>query len=134
MTNVRTFPIQSMIELKPRFRAAYEIAQWFLQTGKPVELKIVERKSKRSIEQNKRLWAILRWMAANIWIDGQLFSDVVWHEQCKRNFIGMEEIKLPDGSIFLQGISTTTLSVAEFGYYMTQIEAWCANQGYEVAA
>ena len=92
------------------------------------ELVIRPFKSKRSVDQNRRYWKLLREVSAVVWLDGRQYSDAVWHEWFKRTFIGCEE--LPDGDV--KGISSTTLSVEQFGEYMTQIEAWCAEQGYQV--
>ncbi|MFD2404886.1 recombination protein NinB [Azorhizophilus paspali] len=87
-------------------------------------------KSKRSIDQNRRYWALLRELSAVAWVDGRRYSDEVWHEQMKRWFIGCEEVRLPGGTAELRGISTTKLSIEEFGDYMTRVEQWAAEQGW----
>ena len=132
--NERSFRVDSMLAIKQRFRAAYDLAEKMLQEGKEIEIKIVERKSKRSIEQNKRYWAMLREISAVYWVDKKQFSDQVWHEYFSGQFIGFNEIVLPGGEKRNQSISTTTLNVAEFGDYMTRIESYCASEGFEVAA
>lgn len=92
--------------------------------GKPLAISVAEHKSKRSIEQNKRLWAILREIEAAAWMDGRQYSQDGWHEFFKRMFIGSEE--LPGGGSI--GISTTTLNVEEFAAYMTRIEVYAATE------
>lgn len=92
--------------------------------GKPLAVTGQEHKTKRSTDQNKRYWAILNEIAANTWLDGRQFSADAWHEFFKGKFIGYEET--PDGRQV--GISTTTLSVADFGDYMTRIEAYAADE------
>lgn len=124
----RLFVVAGLSTLRPRFLAAWNVASELVKAGHPFEIVIRLRKSKRSIEQNKRYWLMLREIAATVWIDGKQFPDEVWHEQFKRWFIGM--IEMPDGSMV--GISTTTLTVGEFGDYMTRIEHWCAEQGFPV--
>lgn len=96
--------------------------------SEPLEIAIRPAKSKRSQEQNKRYWRMLREISAVVWFGGKQYSDQVWHEHFKRTFIGCED--LPSGDV--KGISTTTLNVEQFGEYMTQIEAWCAQEGYQV--
>lgn len=91
--------------------------------GKPLAISVAEHKSKRSIEQNRRLWAILREIEAGAWLGGKQFSADAWHEEFKRKFIGVEE--LPGGGSI--GISTTTLNVEEFAAYMTRIEVYAAT-------
>ncbi len=78
------------------------------------------------------MWALLREVAATVWINGKQFSDEVWHEHFKRQFIGREEITLPSGEVEVRGISTTTLSVEDMGNYMREIERWCVEQGFPV--
>ncbi len=96
----------------------------FADAGKPLQVAITEYKSKRSDDQNKRYWAVLREIAEKAWINGKQYSDEVWHEQMKRQFIGMES--LPSGGHY--GISTTKLSVSEFAEYMTQVEQYAASE------
>lgn len=127
----RTFRIQGAVGLKLAFRNAFELCKQLMQKdGTGYELVIRPLKSKRSIDQNKRYWSLLRELAAVAWVDKRQFDDQVWHEQFKRWFIGCEDVALPDGSTELRGISTTKLSVDEFGTYMTRIEAWAAEQGW----
>jgi hypothetical protein len=128
----RTFVIGMLSTLRPRMVLAYKAAEALVKAGRDVEVIVRQRKSKRSIEQNKRYWALLREVSAAVWVDGRQFSDEVWHEQFRRWFIGIDEIVMPDGEIVMRGISTTTLSVAEFGDYMARIEQWCVEQGYPV--
>lgn len=128
----RVFVIGHLSTLKARFRAAYSVAETMVNAGRDVELVVRERKSKRSTEQNKRYWALLREVSACAWIDGKQYADVTWHEQFKRMFIGLEEIPMPDGTVTMRGISTTTLSVAQMSEYMQRIEHWCVEQGWPV--
>lgn len=92
--------------------------------GKPLAITVAEHKSKRSIEQNKRMWVILRQIEEGAWIDGKQFTQDAWHEEFKRKFIGVEE--LPGGGTV--GISTTSLNVEEFAAYMTRIEVYAATE------
>lgn len=94
----------------------------------PLEIIVRPAKSKRSIDQNARYWRMLREVSAVVWVGGRQYSPEVWHEHFAREFIGCED--LPSGD--RKAISTTTLNVDEFGEYMTQIEAWCAQEGYQV--
>lgn len=90
--------------------------------NRPLAVTVAEHKAKRSVDQNKRYWAILNEIAEGAWIGGRQFSTEAWHEFFRAKFIGYEET--PDGRQI--GISTTTLSVAEFGDYMTRVEAYAA--------
>lgn len=128
MSQDRTFVIGILASLNAKMLLATNAAEALVKAGQAVDVIVRPRKSKRSIEQNKRYWALLREVSATVWVDGRQFSDEVWHEQFRRWFIGM--VDMPDGSMV--GISTTTLSVAEFTDYMTRIEHWCVEQGFPV--
>lgn len=131
MSKERIFRAQSSAGFRAAFTAAWNLARASFPEG-GFELVIRKLKDKRSLDQNKRYWALLREVSAAVWVEGRSYPDTVWHEQFRRWFIGCNEVVLPDGSTEMHGISTTTLSVDEFGQYMTQIEAWCAEQGFPV--
>lgn len=126
----RTFRIQGAAGIKPAFRAAWGLVQGLMRdTGTGYELVLRPLKSKRSIDQNKRYHAMLRELAEVAWIDGRQFSKDAWHEWAKQNLIGWAD--LPGGGRI--GISTTSLSVQEFGDYMTKLEAWAAENGWPIS-
>ncbi len=134
MGNERKFRIQSKAGIELALKNAGNVLNTLVNSDSSkdgYELVIRNYKSKRSTDQNKRYWAMLRLISTNVWIDGRTFNDEVWHEQFRRWFIGCEDIVLPTGTE-TRGISTTTLSVEEFGHYMAQIEQWCAEQGYPI--
>ncbi|MDI1301972.1 MAG: recombination protein NinB [bacterium] len=131
MSTERVWIITDRQTMAARYRACWEICLAMMALG-PVELIIRPRKSKRSIDQNRRLWALNREVAATVWLDGRQFSDQSWHEQFKRWFIGIEEVRMPDGTIEQRGMSTAGLNVGDFSDYMRSVETWCADQGYPV--
>lgn len=123
----RVFRIHEEAGIRSAFVAAWALVPaLFTKAKHGLEVVIRPMKDKRSVAQNRRYWLMLRELAAIAWVNDRLYTDQVWHEQFKRQFIGCEE--LPDGS--LRGISTTSLSVDEFGEYMLQIEQWAAEQGW----
>lgn len=96
--------------------------------GKPLAVTVTEAKSKRSVEQNSRLHALLTEIAEQAWINGQRFTMEAWKEHYKREFLGVEEFALPDGTIEQRGRSTASLSVAEMADFMTRIECHSATE------
>ena len=92
------------------------------QAGKPLGVMVAEHKSKRSNPQNKLYWAVLHQIADHAWVDGKQYSAEAWHEQCKREFIGTEE--LPNGAT--TGISTASLDVAAFSDYIERVMHYAA--------
>jgi hypothetical protein len=109
---------------------AFIKANWAacLTAGEPLRIEVTQRGDKRSAEQNKRYWALLRSISEQAWVDGRQFDSETWHELFRRQYIGTEEINLPDGTRIERGISTTTLSVSEFTSLMDRIEQYAAEQ------
>lgn len=123
----RTFRIQSVEGARIAFKACWDV---FCSSpfGTGFELVLQPLKSKRSLAQNRRWHAMLNQIAADVWIDGRQYSKDAWTEYLKIKFIGF--IDLPGGGKV--GISTTTLSIEEFGDLMTQTEVWAAELGYPI--
>lgn len=109
-------------------QVATVLREFRLQDQDDYELVLRERRKARSVEQNRRYWAIVNEIAQQP-VQGQRFIAEAWHEWFKGKFIGKEEVKLPNGEIYNRPISTTTLDVVQFSEYMTQIEAWAAGHG-----
>ena len=122
----RKFRIQGAAGIRPAFTAAWQLVQQLMRDEGSYELVIRPMKSKRSIEQNKRYHAMLRDLSAVAWLDGRQYGPDAWAEFFKQAFIGWDD--LPGGG--RRGLSTTTLSVQEFGDYMTKIEQWAAENGW----
>lgn len=81
---------------------------------------------KRTQKQNRRYWGngVLAQVAAQAVICDRLYSAESWHEQFKRQFIGVEQ--LPNGEVI--GKSSTGLSTVEFSEFCTQVEAFAAAE------
>lgn len=127
--NTRTFRLQAA-NMRPLFENLFKnIVPQMLSGCADLEIVLRPYKSKRSTEQNKRLWALYRDISENVWVNGRRFDSETWHEHFKRELIGIEEIVLPSGEIERRGISTTTLNTAQMAEYQTRIEAWAAQQG-----
>ena len=85
----------------------------------------VKRKT-RTKPQNRRYWGkgVLAQVAAQAVVNGKLYSAETWHEQFKRQFIGV--IELPNGEVI--GKSSTDLTTAEFSDFCAQVEAYAASE------
>ena len=84
------------------------------------------KRRKRTSAQNRRYWGngVLAQVAAQAVVGGRLFSAKTWHEQFKRQFIGVEE--LPDGSVI--GKSSTKLTTTEFCDFCDAVEAYACTE------
>ena len=83
-------------------------------------------KRKRTPPQNRRYWGkgVLSQIAAQAVVNGRLYEAEVWHEQFKRQFIGV--IELPSGQVI--GASSTKLSTSEFSDFCSAVEAYAATE------
>lgn len=83
-------------------------------------------KRKRTNPQNRRYWGkgVLAQIAEQAVVGGRLFPAQVWHEQFKRQFIGV--IELPNGDVV--GMSSTDLKTDEFSEFCTKVEAFAASE------
>jgi hypothetical protein len=81
---------------------------------------------KRTPAQNRRYWGngVLKQISQQAVVNGEMFGPGAWHEQFKRQFIGVEQ--LPNGEVV--GKSSTGLSTAEFCEFSDQVEAFAATQ------
>lgn len=101
------------------------MAHW-LQAGK--KLVLVVKLRTRTGKQNRRYWGrgVLAQISEQAVVNGRLFSAESWHEQFKRQFIGVDE--LPSGEVI--GKSSTGLTTAEFCEFSDKVEAFaCTDLG-----
>ena len=94
--------------------------------GRELRVTVEDWKNTRSLDQNRRYWAILTDLAraAPSHMDGVWYAPEVWHEHFKRKFLGVQEG--PFGPV---PKTTTKLSTLDFSGYCDQIEAWAAEEG-----
>ena len=96
--------------------------------GQPLVVTVEAYSVKRSVEQNRKLHAILNEIAENVYIDGRRYDIEAWKEQVRRRFIGTEELDLPNGSRIERGVSTTTLNASQFSELIEQVSAWATTE------
>ena len=101
----------------------YPFLAQVLQGGKRWVLTVSLRK--RTKAQNRRYWGngVLKQIADQATVNGRLYSAEIWHEQFKRQFIGV--IELPSGEVI--GKSSADLTTAEFCEFCDQVEAYAAT-------
>ena len=89
------------------------------------EVVIREHKSKRSVDQNNRYWAILRGFASHT---GHTADEL--HKMMSIEILGWENIKSLSGEEHLIPKQTSSLTVQEFAEYMERVESIGADYGY----
>lgn len=95
-----------------------------LQGGGRWVLSVARRK--RTPAQNRRYWGngVLAQVAEQATVGGRLYSAEAWHEQFKRQFIGV--VELPNGQV--AGKSSTDLTTTEFSEFCGRVEAYAATE------
>lgn len=104
------------------------LANLLIDPEKPLEIVVKPATRSRSVEQNKRYWAIVQEIADTP-VQGKLYPSESWHEYLKGAILGFNEIELPNKKTIQQPISTTTLDTVEFSDYMEKVCAWAAQHG-----
>lgn len=112
---------------RPLMTTIYNNLGTWLEANAELEVCIRPYNSKRSIEQNRRLWKIYGELADKAWVNGRRYSAETWHEYCKGMFLGYELKAMPDGTELKTPISTTTLNTAEMTEYQNRLQAWAAG-------
>ncbi len=84
------------------------------------------KRKRRTPAQNRRYWGggVLQQIAQQATVGGRLFAAETWHEQFKRQFIGV--IELPNGQVV--GKSSTDLDTREFCEFCDKVEAFSATE------
>lgn len=109
----------------------------------PICVTFSEEVKLRKMDQNALMWAgPLRDLSIQAYVDGKTYSQEVWHEYCKREFLPNEYdeeltkegyvkwVTDPAGFPLLIG-STTDLTIKGFSQYLEQVMAHGASLGVE---
>ena len=111
-------------------------------TEQPLSVVCAPFKTTRSLEANALMWIWLKVIEQQAWLGGRQYSDEVWHEFYKREFLPeinsrgddkWREVppRLPAAQLAPARVcvmSTTRLNKTEMSVYMTQIEAHAATE------
>ena len=113
---------------RPLMTTIYNNLGVWLEANAELEVCIRPYNSKRSIEQNRRLWKIYGELADKAWVNGRRYSAETWHEYCKGVLLGFDIKAMPDGTEVKTPISTTTLNTAEMTDYQNRLQSWAAGE------
>lgn len=87
------------------------------------------RKQRRSNPANASYWALLHEIAETLRPNGQVYSADQFHTYYKARFLGVDEVRLPNGDLMRMPKSTADLDVEAFSDYLTKVEADAAMRG-----
>ena len=106
--------------------AAKQLAKVPVDAGMEMEIRV--HKDNRSLAQNRKYWAVLGDISAQMpaQLNGTWYSSEAYHEYFKRLFLGVEVMSI-DGNTCHSSRSTRTLKTKEFAEYLEQLDWWCAE-------
>ena len=87
------------------------------------------QRERRTIEQNKRYWAMLNEMAKHD-VEGVFYDAKTWHAYMKQEYIGCEDVILPSGKPVTIVLSTAEMDVPEFNEFMDHVETFMGEHGW----
>ena len=96
----------------------------FKERDEVLEVTISIHKTKRNLEQNKLLHAMLSEIASQAWVNGRQYNAETWKEFFKRKFLGV--VELPNGQEM--AVSTSKLKVKAFAEFVQQVEAYAVSE------
>ncbi len=112
----------------------------------PLEIVVREPVKVRGLDANARMWVgPLKDLSIQAYVNGRTFSDVVWHEHCKREYLpetfdpdlckeGYQKWDYtPSGDKVLVG-STTQLTKRGFALYLQQVVFFGESLGVQFSA
>lgn len=114
----RTFVLRTEGNTAALWTFLKQNAKAMAEAGKPLAVTISEYKERRSLDQNKRYWALLNAIHEQVWIGGRQFDAEVWHEELKNQLAPKEES--PGGGMI--AMSTARMDVEQFSAYMLAVE------------
>ena len=88
----------------------------------------------RSIEQNRRMWAMLRDVSRQVVWHGQKLQDSEWKDVFSAALKRQKVVPGIEGGFVVLGTSTSRMTVAEMGEMMELMEAFGAQQGVRFTA
>jgi hypothetical protein len=87
------------------------------------------RKHKRSNPANAAYWALLHEIADTLRPNGEMYSAESFHAYFKSRFLGVDEVRLPNGDLMRIPKSTADLDADAFSEYLSKVEADAAQRG-----
>jgi len=96
----------------------------FKDRDEVLEVNISINKTKRNLEQNKLLHAMLSEIASQAWVNGKQYNAEIWKDFFKREFLGV--IELPNGQVM--AVSTSKLKVKAFAEFVQKVEVYAVSE------
>lgn len=104
---------------------AFLQANWeaMAKADRPLVIHITEYNATRTVDMNRRYWAILQDISEQAWFSGKRYGKEVWHEAMRRRFLPL--VDGPDGSY---PTSTSSLTIKQFADYSDRVETFAITE------
>ncbi len=132
MTERITLPLINPVQAHQAIEAAWRHAKAWLMAGHRLTLEV--RPEKRSDAQNRRLWAMLADISAQVDWYGQKLTSEEWKDVMSASLKRTKVVPGLDGGFVVCGQSTSRMTRAEMCELQELMEAFGAQQGVKFRA
>lgn len=132
MTERITLPLINPVQAHQAIEAAWRHAKAWLMAGHRLTLEV--RPEKRSDAQNRRLWAMLTDISAQVDWYGHKLSSEEWKDVFSASLKRTKVVPGLDGGFVVCGQSTSRMTRAEMCELQELMEAFGAQQGVKFRA
>lgn len=132
MTERITLPLINPVQADQALSTAWRHAKAWLMAGHRLTLEI--RPEKRSDAQNRRLWAMLADISAQVDWYGQKLTSEEWKDVMSASLKRTKVVPGLDGGFVVCGQSTSRMTRAEMCELQELMEAFGAQQGVKFRA
>ncbi|TCK87320.1 recombination protein NinB [Paraburkholderia sp. BL9I2N2] len=116
------FTIREAADAKEAWNFIKENAAEQARIKQPLMVTVEAYQEKRTLEQNKRLHALLEEISEHAWAGKKQYPMEFWKEYFRRLFLLKDEYTTPDGEIIQVYWSTADLKVKDFAKFLTKVE------------
>ena len=127
-----TLPLINPVQAHQAIEAAWRHAKALLMAGHRLTLEV--RQEKRSDAQNRRLWAMLADISAQVDWYGQKLTSEEWKDVMSASLKRTKVVPGLDGGFVVCGQSTSRMTRAEMCELQELMEAFGAQQGVKFRA
>ena len=99
-----------------------------MKPEQPARCPVCKRLRKRSNPANARYWLLLHTISEKIKPEGIQHSPEVWHVYMKQRFLGVDEVRMPNGHELKIPKSSAELDVDQFNEFMARVEEWAMSR------
>jgi len=132
MTERITLPLINPVQAHQAIEAAWRHAKALLMAGHRLTLEV--RPEKRSDAQNRRMWAMLADISAQVDWYGQKLTSEEWKDVLSAGLKRTKVVPGLDGGFVVCGQSTSRMTRAEMCELQELMEAFGAQQGVKFRA